>query len=152
MAINSLLESTNIRGGKVLQVVRATMTAYVTTTSTSFVDVPNFSVGITPTSTSSSIILICTFEAFGNHPDNVLAGQITDASNNAVSGAEEAWALDAANANQMETVVMVGYSSPATTSAITYKVRWRRSASVSGSIALNYDGGTPQIFAIEVGA
>ncbi len=50
-------------GGKVLQVVSVTKVDAFTTTSTSFVDVTGLTVSITPSATSSKILILSTFQA-----------------------------------------------------------------------------------------
>ena len=47
-------------GGKVLQVVTATIQTQQESTSASFVDITGLSVSITPSSTSSKIFVMCT--------------------------------------------------------------------------------------------
>src|SRR6056300_167786 len=53
-------------GGKVLQVVSTASTSFNNTTSTTFVDVPNLFVNITPSSTSSKIFIFSTFTMYQN--------------------------------------------------------------------------------------
>jgi len=56
-------------GGKVLQVVSVTKVDAFTTTSASFVDVTGLTVSITPSATSSKILILSTFQA-GNSGNN----------------------------------------------------------------------------------
>ena len=136
-------------GGKILQVVRATDTTDRTTTSTTFVDITGMSVTITPSSATSTILLIVTgrFGANGSYSEY----QITDSSNTAISGAEAmASGLNTATAfRQMG--VMIAYASPATTSATTYKARFKTQSASFAAISQNAFG-TGQIYAIEVAA
>ena len=135
--------------GKVLQVVRATDTTDRTTTSVSFVDA-NISVTITPQKSTSSIILIHTavgvLQVSGTRFGDV---QITDSSNNAISGAE----LNQFGFNSTTTVnhvlTQIAYSSPATLSAVTYKVRFRSSGT---TFLMPNSTNTAQMYAIEVSA
>jgi hypothetical protein len=130
-------------GGKVLQVVRATDSTLRSTTSTSFTDA-SLSVTITPQKSDSAILLI--HHCVTNGPaTNLSQLQLTDASNNAISGAQNnRWLL------QYFTNMMLGWDTPATTSAVTYKVRFRVES--AGTLELNNDANTGQLYAIEVSA
>lgn len=133
--------------GKVLQVVRATDTTTRTTTSSSFVDA-NISVTITPQKNTSAILLIWTFLGAQTNTDAYFSAQISDSSNNAVSGAQAAdfWSV----VNWVEYITIFGYSTPATTAATTYKGRFRRITAGTSSL-VNADS-TGQLYAIEVSA
>jgi hypothetical protein len=130
-------------GGKVLQVVRATDVTQRLTTSTSFVDA-NISVTITPQKATSAILIIHSAQT------NMGAGvrvetQITDSSNIAISGAEN---TDSAGGRALFTAL--AWATPATTSATTYKARFR--SSNGGSALLENATNTGQMYAIEVSA
>jgi hypothetical protein len=140
-----------ISHGKILQVVRATDTTLRSTTSTSFVDITGASVTITPTSATSNIIVVFSGEAVsdtGGQP--AMEIQITDSSNVALSGAE---GIFFGNFNSGEYsynhAIVIGYASPASTSAQTYKARFH-AAGVSAKI--RGDENTTQMYALEVGA
>jgi len=108
-------------GGKVLQVVSASTTGQVVTTSTSYVDI-NLSLNITPSSTSNKIFVIYT----GNNETNGTTGnrldlqmlrdttQIADSTSigniNPANGA-----VTAASLSKLD--------EPSTTSSITYKMQ-----------------------------
>jgi len=146
--------------GKILQVVRATDITNRSTTSTSFVDVTGMSVTITPQKSTSAILIIANFLAYptsGSQSLIVQYAQITDASNNAISGAEGSESGGADNAPFSGTsaynnqITLFGYATPATTSPVTYKLRFKSvNAAVTAQIldATN----TGQLFAIEVSA
>ena len=57
-------------GGKVLQVVSSTKTAYQAIDSTSWTDISGLSVTLTPSSTSSKVLILCNLLA--SHYDNVV--------------------------------------------------------------------------------
>ena len=145
--------------GKVLQVVRATDTTDRSTTSTSFVDVTGMSVTITPQKSTSAVLILSTFSAviLDTASNLVLSNfQITDSSNNPISGAQ---ALPfgslrftvTANPRLWVPLCFVGYATPATTSATTYKLRFNsQNASITTSLQNNTNAG--QMFAIEVSA
>jgi len=139
-----------IAGGKILQVVRATDSTLRTTSSATFVDA-NISVTITPTAATSDILLMWTAVGqrygYSGAPFGV---QITDSSNTAISGAENV-RMETSGASGYWHFNVVGYDSPATTSATTYKGRFR-AVVASGTAALMNADTTAQLFAIEVGA
>lgn len=136
--------------GKILQVVRTTDSTDRTTTSTSFTDVTGVSVTITPTKSDSALILICTFFAAAfSSADNQAYYQITDSSNNSISGANSALLGDG-GAVLRDYVTLIAYATPATTSAVTYKLRYQNNG--SGTVAVNGANCTTQFYAIEVSA
>ena len=135
-------------GGKVLQVVRATDTTNRTTTSTTFVDA-SISVTITPQKNDSAVLLIWS----GQHITAANTGgvyQITDASNNAISGAERG-DFFGGSSSTWDKFTLVGYDTPATISAVTYKGRFR-TGTAAATITLQNANVTGQLFAIEVSA
>ena len=146
-------------GGKVLQVVRATDSTSRYTTSTSFVDATGMSVSITPQKSDSAIILIMQARQGNSASSNVDLRshfQWTDSSNNAISGAESmqtgaANMNTSANPRLAQSVVLIGYATPATTSSVTYKIRFRSEVSSCTTEIVNASN-TAQMFAIEVSA
>ena len=136
-------------GGKVLQLVRGTDTSSRSTTSASFTDA-SISVTITPTSATSNILLFWSFRAYINAANTDAAFQITNSSNTAISGAEDATLGTAAGyiATQFN---LMAYHSPATTSATTYKGRFMR-GSGTGTIFIQNQLVTGQLIALEIGA
>ena len=145
-----------LAGGKILQVVRATDSTGRSTSSTSFVDVTGMSVTITPQK-SDSVILVAAY--FTSSTDTgagntTQAGYtITDSSNNSLSGAETHTLYisigGASTALIQAPVALLGYSTPATTSAVTYKLRFRRT---TGTTYIRNNEVTGQMYAIEVSA
>ena len=137
-------------GGKVLQVVRATDSSFRTTTSTSFVDITGLSVTITPQKSDSAILLLLIVGAQKEVNNEFIVLQITDNSNNAISGAESG--NMGANGTTIHNGIMaiLGYSTPATTSATTYKARFRSNG--GGTVRVLNAEITGQLYAIEVGA
>jgi hypothetical protein len=147
----------NIAGGKILQIVRDTDTTERTINSASFVDVTGMSVTITPQKSDSAIMLIASlrfdFETTVS-TDNTVFFQITDNSNNAISGAESSsiglagFALAVASAVYSGDATIIGWATPATTSAVTYKVR----GASTKLFKVQNSAKTGQLFAIEVSA
>lgn len=148
---NLILPTTGF--GKVLQIVRATDSTARTTTSANFVDVTGMSVTITPKSSDSSILLIATFIIYSiNGVGADLRGyvQIADSSNVGISGASNALFGTAIAAGQyLQPTTLIGYVSPATTSAVTYKLRFMR-VDANTSVSLLNATQSGQMFAIEV--
>jgi hypothetical protein len=137
--------------GKVLQVVRATDGTGRNTTSATFVDA-NISVTITPQKSDSAILLVHTGIYQVGTSGEYMETAITDSSNNTISGAT-AVQLGAASAgnNLTSQITSVAYATPATTSAVTYKLRFRRLVG-SGTVSIRNDSNGGQLFAIEVAA
>ena len=145
-----------LAGGKILQIVRDTDTTQRSTTSTTFVDVTGLSVTITPQKSDSAVLLIVQVNAIitraSNNPGYAFF-QITDNSNNAISGAER---LDfggqlTGTINFRNALTMIARATPATTSAVTYKTRFRTDSS---DVTLVVDNAinTAEMYAIEVSA
>ena len=146
-----------LAGGKVLQIVRATDSTDRTTTSTSFVDVTGMSVTITPQRSTSAIMLIATFtsqslDSAGGATEAYY--QITDSSNNAISGAEDSFQAvgntSTGTSFLYNSLTLIGYATPATTSATTYKLRFKQGSATLIKVANAQSTG--QLFAIEVSA
>jgi hypothetical protein len=146
--------------GKIVQIVRATDTTFRSTSSTTYTDVPGMSVTITPTK-SDSTLLILTVASAGVYRSGTAQPQqgeiqITDSSNSAISGAEGTTIGMNSNTTLTElysfhSITLVGYASPSTTSAVTYKTRYR-AVNSSSVIRFQNQASTGQMFAIEVAA
>jgi hypothetical protein len=135
-------------GGKILQVVRATDSTRRTTTSSSYVDT-NMSITITPTAATSAIIIVVSVwnETTSGDTSKLI---ITDSSNNSISGAEELGLYHGSTGLLEVMTTGFAYSTPATTSATTYKVRFLNSG--GGTHTIYNDLNTGQMYAIEVSA
>ena len=135
--------------GKVLQVVRATDATTRSTTSTSYVDA-SISVTITPQKSTSAVLLIWAGQVSEPAGNLAINFQITDSSNNAISGAENGLVY---SSNATSTIAistsLIGYATPGTTSAVTYKLRFKVNG---GTGSLDNATQTGQIYAIEVSA
>lgn len=137
-------------GGKILQVVRATDTTDRSTTSTSFTD-SGLSVTITPKKSTSAILLISVFGATKTGADGVRF-ILTDNSNNAISGTDPiGGAIYSSNSMSFSSMqTLIGYATPSTTLAVTYKLRF--ASSLGGAAELFNGTIRSQLFAIEVAA
>jgi hypothetical protein len=153
----------DVAGGKILQIVRATDTTNRVTTSTSVTDVTGMSVTITPQKNNSAVLLIASFRwtAESTTDVNNYAGEliVTDASNNPISGAENGisgvfnFARESTGSTRqaLGLIQMIGYSTPETTSAVTYKLRFA-APNANVTITIANAGITGQMYAIEVSA
>jgi hypothetical protein len=142
-------------GGKILQVVRATDSTNRSTTSATFQDA-GISVTIAPTKSDSAILFIFTarYAVTTTTVDPFGSVQITDASNNAISGAQEilfGLSYNSTNITPRNGLVMFGYATPGTTSSITHKIRYRAETS-NVTFFLQNAANTAQFYAIEVSA
>ena len=116
--------------GAVLQVVSTTKTDTFSTSSTTFVDVTGYSVSITPTSSSSKILVICNITAtaigaaFSVH-GRLMRGSTPIAVGDTAGSRQQAsymWE----GAQEAHFGISVTYlDSPATTSSTTYKMQVR---------------------------
>jgi len=121
-----------IGGGKVLQVVSTTKTDTFSTTSSTFADVTGLSLSITPASASNKIFLVASLVA-GQNGLNAAYFQfaggnagtfVGDSAASRVLAATSFGILDSPGYFR-NNMVMNFLDSPATTSAITYKVQTR---------------------------
>ena len=122
------LARARLPAGSVLQVVSAAKTDTFTTTGTSFVDVTGLSVSITPSSTSSRIMIICclglgalinTYAAMPRLARNGTGIFIPDAAGSRIRAAAM---YEMGNANTTQ-IALNFLDSPNTTSATTYNVQ-----------------------------
>jgi hypothetical protein len=148
-----------IGGGKILQVVRATDTTNRSTTSTSYVDVTGMSVTITPQKSTSAIIILSSFNHFTQSTlDTLNFGyyQIVDSSNNVIGGQTDHTNgvenfTGSGNRRTFSALTLVSYATPATLSAVTYKLRFRVD-NAGVSLQVRNSTTTGQMYAIEVSA
>jgi hypothetical protein len=139
-------------GGKILQIVRATDVTSRSTSSTSFVDVTGMSVTITPQVSTSIILVWAIF--FGSGGGSVAGDrgkyQITLADNSTLSGAESSFLGSTAYIENIQSQIsLLGRHAPASTAAITYKMRFGTTAG-SATATIGNNTNTGQVYAIEV--
>ena len=142
-------------GGKVLQVVSATDSTFRTTTSTSFVTASNtLLLNITPSSTSNKILLTAnlggcryntsnqqiTFTIYRNGTTNI--GDATAGLSHSITTANNGYDFT-------DSITLLAYDSPATTSSTSYQVYFKTTASTVG---LNQNGALAHIIAMEISA
>jgi hypothetical protein len=126
-------------GGKVLQVVQTVVTAATaSTTSGTLADITGMSVSITPSATTSKILVIAQVHTNGTNGAGyslmLLRGSTAIYQGDAASSRSRATAGGIVFAEMLKNDTIVYYDSPATTSATTYKMQWRIS---SGTLYLN---------------
>lgn len=159
----------NLPSGSSLQVVSGTKLDTFTSTSATYVDITGLSVSITPQSVANKVLVICQFNA-GMSNTNAVFFQIVggnagtyigDAASNRVRSATSFGmnASDPVAAYSRQSYTIVYLDSPATTSAITYKLQARRGGT-GGTFTINRTGddtddnnryrGASSITAIEV--
>jgi len=127
------LTDSDMPAGSVLQVVSAIKDDKQTVTSTSFLDVTDLSVSITPSSTSNKVLVL--FNGHGGHDNtnyflwNIVRGSTTiaqpDGSPNYPATANAFVGDSVASGSAFMNIGMVFLDSPATTSATTYKIQVR---------------------------
>jgi hypothetical protein len=148
-----------IAGGKILQIVRATDTTSRSTTSTSLVDVDGMSVTITPQKNDSAILIVAIARISTDSAvdsNNFGRFAVTDSSDNLISGAEDMVMglqnfTGTSTRSALASLNLWAYATPATTSATTYKLRFRSGLSTVTLFSRN-DLSTGQMYAIEVSA
>lgn len=129
-------------GGKVVQVVTGALTTTATTTSTSFTDT-GLSVTITPSNASNEILLFVSLAATCDGSGAAAFYTLADGSNNNLINATSpgsrrpAFArIEATSTDKysMNGIALVFKHAPATTSAVTYKIRHAVSSTVTSLI------------------
>jgi hypothetical protein len=142
-------------GGKVLQVIRATDLSSRTTTSTTLTDVTGMTITITPTQSNSAVMLIAHFlteqNAAENNQDQRSQFAITDNSNNVIGGTSFVGIALGADAELRTQQTLIRRATPATTSAVTYKLRFGSQVSTLTTSVLNNEV-TGTLWALEIGA
>lgn len=128
-------------GGKVLQVVSVNKLDTFTSNSTSPIDVTGLSVAITPTLTTSKILIFCQISGDGLNASNGSMFRLLRDSTNLIvptspgSRASGALSLFTTNTSSVDNGTIVYLDSPATTSATTYKIQGF--ATTSGNFYVN---------------
>ena len=117
--------------GKVLQAVTSTSSTNISTTSNTFVTT-NFSLAITPSTTSSKILLMANTTAQITGSD-INLDIYRSTSSSFVSGGKSRGLIGMEPANVMMSVPIIHLDSPNTTSAITYTIYFRNNGGQTSS-------------------
>ena len=129
-----------ISTGKVLQVLSTSTSVSFATTSDSFVDVPNLSLAITPSSTSNKILAMFDCNVGLNNADeihmNLLRGSTIIGNNSAASTIHATLIPDNYRMNSANYSVL---DTPNTTSETTYKIQMKKNG--AGATAYVNDRG-----------
>jgi hypothetical protein len=119
----------NVAGGKVLQVVSATTTAAFSTSSTTYVDITDLTLSITPSSASNKVLIIASSNAAATTGVNRAAIRLVRGSTAICVGATagsrtpataSSYSGDAFDINSQSITFL---DSPAVTTATTYKIQ-----------------------------
>lgn len=127
----------SLPAGSILQVVQATKTDTFSTTSTTFTDITGMSVSITPSSTSSKILVFVYLNDsnssnFTMH--KLLRGSTDIFLGDAAGSRIQVTAAGMTDSNRQRTTNFHYLDSPSTTSATTYKCQMRVNSSETGYI------------------
>lgn len=148
-------------GGKVLQVVMGTTSTVTTIASTTYADI-TLSASITPSSTSSKILVMAATQVYASRGANGIGTNIR-----LLRDATTAFDMDASSffgslgtENNLSQVNSVGarvpvlyLDSPATTSATTYKLQGRATVTnTSGQVVFQFGSAVSSIILMEIGA
>jgi hypothetical protein len=141
------LPKARLPAGSILQVVQTSKTDAFSTTTTqpTYVDVTGMSVSITPTSASSRILILCSFQLSSNNATVYAnARLLRDSTAIFIGDANGSNARASAATGLSQTFSAAGSSiafvdSPATTSAITYKIQMAKGEG-GGTIFMNRSG------------
>jgi microcystin-dependent protein len=134
--------------GKVLQVVQTLKTDTESVTGTSFADISGLNVAITPSASSSKVLIMLTM-TYGGSGDiytafKLLRGStvVTTATDLQGSCISSTFGANAYYSTNTENLSYTFLDSPSTTSATTYKIQVRPMATVSRTFYLNRPGDT----------
>jgi len=111
--------------GKVLQVVSTAKTTPFTTTSTSFTDVTDLSVSITPASASNKILILVNFVSSNSGGSRLQYFNLVRNSTNIAqpTSSGSSFAQYDSNSGELHNVAFHFLDSPSATSATTYKIQ-----------------------------
>lgn len=134
------------------QVVQATTSTSTTTTSTTYVDATNMTATITPTLNTSKVLVTMNFDVnFDGAPSGVETTyyQIVRGSTAVYEpGYQIAYSAAISSLSWSNRITLVYLDSPATTSATTYKLQFKKGAQTSSTI--NYPAGAASVILQEV--
>ena len=114
--------------GSVLQVVRSSTITATASTSSSWIDITNLNISITPSSTSSKVLVIAYVKGL-NPSSSYLTGitlRLLDYNSTGELDFDENHGINIGDDGALNSVsVLTGLSSPSSTSEVTYKVQGR---------------------------
>lgn len=147
-------------GGKVLQVVQSLDTGYIAVTTTNTWSDSNLSATITPTSSTSKILVIISQQITFYNNNNTANGAFARLQRGSTTiwntSATSEWVSqqDLAGGGPRNNVSIVYLDSPATTSATTYKPQYKQTTNANDKTLYfqNGNGGSSTITLMEIGA
>tara|TARA_R100001440_G_scaffold51774_1_gene71716 strand:+ start:14 stop:472 length:459 start_codon:yes stop_codon:yes gene_type:complete len=147
--VDTINEKTSGNGvnipGHVLQVKEAEYSTQTDISSTSYADL-GLSVSITPTSSSSKILVITNVHSYVNGTGLIGVNVVRDST----QIVEASKALGFAD-NSSTVTALTKLDSPGTTSATTYKIQVKKTAA-TGTMRINQQDGGSRITVMEIGA
>jgi len=122
------IQSSSLPAGSVIQVVSATKTNTFTTTSSSFTDITDLSVSITPTNSANKILVICNVP-YGADVDGIIqlvrgSTAIGSGTGGSINGINNIYSGGDGQHSSYQTCFNF-LDSPSTTSSTTYKIQIR---------------------------
>lgn len=149
----AVVNSTNLPAGSILQVVQAASVTTASTNGTAW-STANLSATITPTSTSSMILIICHssvgFDSRINFGVFTLFRGTVAGTNLGNGNAGMTQLYPAAGASEWTNLALTYMDSPATTSATTYTLGMKTSAAGGGSVSSQNGNSTGIMMLLEV--
>lgn len=130
------------QGGKILQVVQVSSKDHLSSTSTSYVDLPGVTASITPSSTDNKILIICSI-AISKAANHSFQGRIVR-DGSAITGAggekesghtnqqDGVWWLIRSTIHDASPCTVTYLDSPSSTSSLTYKAQGKTDNSGQG--------------------
>ena len=162
-ADGTILTTTNPKAGNILQIVSTTKTDTTSTTnSSSFEDISGMSVSITPSSTSSKILILISLGSISSNVSGIAVGfkllrDSTDIGGSSTgtdrSGFTNVYTGGGTGDEYILSASHNFLDSPSSTSALTYKIQWKISGGTVylGKYPTNTNnGGSSTITAMEV--
>jgi len=134
-------------GQTVIQVVSASYSTQVTTSSTSFVTT-GLSASITPQSTSSKIVILYNGVYYNGAGNEGIKTQVIRGSTS-VWDSSLGYSLYAGSTNLVSTTPIIAIDSPATTSSLTYTINFSAPDGVA-SVRAQYNNITSNIILMEI--
>ena len=136
--------------GKVLQIKQYFDTSQTGTTSTAYADSPLF-IDITPSATSSKILIHANFPQYMNTAGAELHATIFRDSTNLATNAQAGFTdCYTANSSMIDMASIIYLDSPSTVSQIRYRIKFRRDGSGTGNLGVNQVMNTMTL--MEIGA
>ena len=120
----NVLTDTSPKAGNVIQVVNATHSTFTTSTSASYADT-GLTASITPTSSSSKILVVVSQNGVGKAGNQQVSIRLFRGATNIVQMGEDDGNTGEGTSNYFGSVSTAYLDSPATTSSTTYKTQFR---------------------------